>query len=41
MAPRVIFTKCPEMLKSRNRLDTFQGCRMHFLPKTFFEIAVY
>ena len=34
------------MLKSRNleftrTLNTFQGSRMHFLPTTFLEIAVY
>ena len=46
MASRAIFSKCPEMLKSRNREikrihNTCQDCRMHFLPTTFFELAVY
>ena len=46
MASRVIFSKCLEMLKSRNRElkrthNTFQDCRIHFLPTTFLEIAVH
>ena len=47
MASRFIFSKCPEMLKYRDREfkkkkhNNFQDCRMNFLPTTFLEIAVY
>ena len=44
MAPLLIFSKCPEMLKYRNReirKTIFQDCRMHFLPTTYLEMAVH
>ena len=46
MAYRVIFSKCPEMPRSKNREikkthNTIQDCRMYFLPATFLEIVVY